>query len=158
MIQSFLDAGGLYLGTFLYGILAGLIPFVVPAEILLFGIAAKYTDWHVLAAAAVLTAAGQMVAKVMLYYGARGAIERAQGKRRAQIDRVQAKLEKWKDKPLWLLLLSSTVGLPPLYVVSLLAGALKIRIRAFLVVGMTGRVIRFAACVAFPAAIRGVMW
>lgn len=158
MIQSFLDAGGLYLGTFLYGVLAGLIPFVVPAEFLLFGIAAKYTDWRVLAICAFLVAAGQMVAKVILYYGARGAIARAKGKRREQIDRVQAKLDKWKDKPLWLLFVSSTIGLPPLYVVSLLAGALKIRMRAFIAVGMLGRCIRFAACVAFPATIRSIMW
>ena len=158
MIDSFLAAGGLYLGTFLYGVLAGLVPFVVPAEFLLFAVAAKYTDWRVLGACAVLTAAGQMVAKVILYYGARGAIERATGKRKARIDRARAKLERWKDKPLVLLFVSSTVGLPPLYIVSLLAGALKIRMRAFLVIGMTGRVIRFVACVAFPAAIRSFMW
>ena len=158
MIDSFLAAGGLYLGTFLYGIVAGLVPFVVPAEILLFGIAAKYTDWRVLAACAVLTAAGQMVAKVTLYYGARGAIARATGKRKAQIDRVHARLDRWKDKPLVLLFISATVGLPPFYVISLLAGALKIRLRAFLTIGMAGRVIRFAICVAFPATIRSVMW
>lgn len=158
MIDSFLAAGGLYLGTLLYGVVAGLVPFVVPAEFLLFGIAAKYTDWRVLAACAALTAVGQMIAKVVLYYGARGAIERARGKRKAQIDAYRAKLEKWKDKPLVLLFVSSTLGLPPLYIISLLAGALKIRMRAFLVIGTSGRVIRFAACVAFPAAIRSLMW
>ena len=43
---------------------------------------------------------------------------------------------------------SASVGLPPLYVTTLLAGGLGYRFRSFLAIGMLGRVARFAVIVA----------
>jgi|JI10StandDraft_1071094.scaffolds.fasta_scaffold56705_2 membrane protein YqaA with SNARE-associated domain len=150
MTDSIVGAVGIYGGTFVVCFIAGLVP-LVNAEIFLVLVSTMLvTSSAPLPAIVVLAAAGQMVAKVVLYVGARRLIASATGARREKIERAQARIEKWKDRPLWVLFASSTLGLPPFYVVSLLAGALKIRLRAFLAIGMTGRVLRFAVIVAIP--------
>jgi len=60
----------------------------------------------------------------------------------------KADFDRWRDRPRWVLWASATFGLPPFYIISLLAGALEIRLRTFCVIGMTGRVLRFSALVA----------
>ncbi|MEZ4399721.1 MAG: hypothetical protein R3B06_06865 [Kofleriaceae bacterium] len=152
MTESVLGFGGIYLGTFVYCIIAGLVPFVVPAELVLIGLAAKLgAAPAALTAIVVLAASGQMVAKIALFVGARGAIDRASGKRKASIDKARARVEAWREKPLAILFASATFGLPPFYVVSLLAGAMKIRLRVFIILGTVGRLLRFAVVVAIPA-------
>ena len=62
-------------------------------------------------------------------------------------DAVDKALENKADV---LILLSAAVGFPPFYVVSFVAGALKNHFAKFLVAGLVGRSIRFAAVVYFP--------
>jgi membrane protein YqaA with SNARE-associated domain len=52
------------------------------------------------------------------------------------------------------LALSSVIGIPPFYAVSFMAGALRLPVAAFLVIGTTGRVIRFATVFLFPEVFR----
>jgi membrane protein YqaA with SNARE-associated domain len=148
--ESILGVIGLYGGTFVVCFIAGLVP-LINAEVFLVVVATVLVSSAApLPAVVLLAAAGQMVAKVVLYYAARGVIATATGKRREKIERAQARIEKWKDRPLWVLAASATFGLPPFYVVSLLAGALKIRLAPFLAIGMAGRTARFAVIVAIP--------
>jgi membrane protein YqaA with SNARE-associated domain len=42
------------------------------------------------------------------------------------------------------------VGLPPLVLVALAGGALKISFRAFAIIGLAGRYVRFLICVVIP--------
>jgi len=48
------------------------------------------------------------------------------------------------------LAISSTVGLPPFYLVALAAGALKIGFRTFCIMGLVGRTLRFGVIAAIP--------
>lgn len=52
-------------------------------------------------------------------------------------------VERWQGKPLTLLFVSAVTGLPPFYVVSLLAGILEIRLKWFIAIGLIGRILRF---------------
>ena len=150
MTDSVIALFGIYVGTFVFCFGSGLVP-IFNAELFLVAV----STWGVSSLAplpliVLLAAAGQMSAKIILYYTARGALERATGRRKAQIDRARIKMDKWRQRPNWYLLISSTFGLPPFFIISLLAGALKIRLRAFLAIGAVGRVVRFAFIVAVP--------
>ena len=138
---------GIYLGIFLYCFVAGLVP-IVNAELGLIGVVALVPSPAPLPAVVVLAAAGQMIAKVLLYYAAAGAVSMPTGRMRARIERARAWLARWKDRPLWVLWASAVTGIPPFYAISVLAGALEIRLRTFCVIGMAGRVLRFAVVVA----------
>ena len=61
-----------------------------------------------------------------------------------------ARLERWKQRPYFVYGLSSVTGLPPFYLVSLAAGALRIKFTWFCVIGFAGRAVRFAVIVALP--------
>lgn len=148
MTDDLLAMLGIYGGTFIVSILAGLIP-VVNTEVYLIGLVRLAVDRAEQLPAIVLAAAvGQMVAKVGLYYAGQGLLELPRGRYRAQVDKVRAKIDQWKTKPYLVYAISSVFGLPPLYLTVLAAGAMKIRFRPFLAIGLTGRVIRFAAIVA----------
>jgi membrane protein YqaA with SNARE-associated domain len=140
---------GLYAGTFVVCLLAGLIP-LINAEIYLIGLigVGAVSSPRSLPAIVLLAALGQMVAKIILYYAALGMFELPSGRHKAKIEAARARMEKWRDKPTWVLAVSSTTGLPPFYLVSLAAGALKIRLRTFLTIGMIGRVVHFSVVVA----------
>ncbi|HVK77624.1 MAG TPA: VTT domain-containing protein [Kofleriaceae bacterium] len=141
---------GIYLGTFLFCFGSGLVP-IFNAELFLVAVSSMWVSSVApLPAIVLLAAAGQMTAKIFLYYGARSTLERATGRRKEKIEKARAKLDKWRQRPNWYLLVSSTIGLPPFFIISLLAGALKIRLRRFLLIGTIGRVVRFAVLVALP--------
>jgi membrane protein YqaA with SNARE-associated domain len=144
-----LEALGIYGGTFLVCLIGGLIP-IVNTELFLVGLIAvgAVRSAASLPAIVVLASAGQMIAKLILYYTGRGMFELPRGRWKAKIEATRARVEKWRHKPNMVLAVSSTVGLPPLYMVSLAAGALRMRLRTFLTIGMIGRVIHFAVVVA----------
>ena len=148
MTTHILAAVGLYAGTFIVCFLAGLIP-LINAELFLVVVAlAAVSSPAPLPAIVLLAALGQMAAKVVLYYAALGMLELPSGKRKAKIEKARARIEKWRHKPKMVLAVSATLGLPPFYLVSLAAGALKIRLRTFFAIGMAGRIVRFAVIIA----------
>jgi membrane protein YqaA with SNARE-associated domain len=148
MTHDLIAAVGLYLGTFLVCLIGGLVP-IVNTEVFLVGLIAlgAVKSPSSLPAIVLLASLGQMVAKVILYYAGLGMFELPRGRHKEKIDAARARLERWRQKPNLVLAVSSTVGLPPLYLVSLAAGALKMRLRTFLAIGMAGRIVHFAAVV-----------
>lgn len=138
---------GIYAGTFVVCFLAGLIP-LINCELWLLAVTLMVASPAPLPLVVVLAAAGQMAAKLLLYLAAKGVIELPTGRFAAKVEKARAKVQKWKDRPRWVLWASSILGLPPFYVISLLAGVLEIRLRTFLMIGMTGRVLRFGVLVA----------
>ena len=133
---------GIFLGTFLYCFVAGLIP-VVNAEIWVIGVAGLVTTSAPLPAVVLLASAGQMAAKVLLYYAALGAVSLPTGRYQKKVERARAWVARWKERPKLVLWASAVTGIPPFYVISLLAGALEIRLRTFVIIGTSGRVNRF---------------
>ena len=150
MIDSLAGELGLYAGTFVVCFVAGLVP-LVNAEIYLIGVTTMVvTSPAPLPMVVLLAALGQMVAKVLLYYGALGALELPGGRHRERLARARVRMQAWQEKPKWILFASALLGLPPFYLVSLAAGALRIGIRTFCVLGLIGRILRFAVIVAIP--------
>jgi membrane protein YqaA with SNARE-associated domain len=138
---------GIYGGSFVVSIIAGLIP-VVNTEVFLVGLVRFGVDRpEQLPGIVIASAVGQMVAKIGLYYAGQGLLELPRGRHRAKIEAVRRKIEQWKTKPYLVFAISSVVGLPPLYLTVLAAGAMKIRFVPFLVIGLAGRLIRFAVIV-----------
>lgn len=69
-------------------------------------------------------------------------------------------VERCRRHPHWMLGtygVSSLVGLPPFMAMSILAGAVRMRLATFLSVGLVGRFIRFSALAASPALISGYL-
>jgi membrane protein YqaA with SNARE-associated domain len=139
---------GIYGGTFLVSFIAGLVP-LVNTEVALVGVIRLAVDRSSQLPALVIAAStGQMLAKIGLYYTGQGLLELPRGRQRARIERVREKLAQWETKPYLVYTVSSVVGLPPFYLTVLAAGAMKIRFRAFLVIGLAGRLTRFAVIAA----------
>jgi len=139
---------GVYAASFVIGFVSGLVPFV-NSELYLVAVS-TIAARHSLAPIALLTAAGQMVAKTILFYAGRGVFNINMGKFEKKIESVQEKFQDWENKVDALILLSAFVGIPPFYVVSFVAGALKLHYIRFLAAGMVGRSVRFAVIIYFP--------
>lgn len=141
---------GLYGGSVVVCFLAGLIPLINTEAFLV-----AVSMWGVSSPAqlplvVVLGAIGQMTAKVLLYYAGLGMFELPRGRWKAKIEKARASLDRWSKRPYLIFALSSSTGLPPFYLVSIAAGAMRIGFRAFCVIGLLGRIVRFAVIVAIP--------
>lgn len=122
-------------------VVSGLVP-LVNAEALVVG-AAIAAPPGLATAVAFTGALGQMIAKLVLYGGGRGAgavaHKKAEGRARAMANRLES-------RPLALggfYFASASVGLPPLYLMSIVAGLARMSLWTFLILGMTGRFLRF---------------
>src|SRR5262245_39630193 len=117
---------GIYGGSFVVSIVAGLVP-VVNTEVFLVGLVRFGVDGpEQLPGIVIASATGQMVAKVGLYYAGQGLLELPRGRYRAKIETVRRKIEQWRTKPYLIYAISAVVGVPPLYLTVLAAGAMKI--------------------------------
>ncbi|MFD9893594.1 hypothetical protein ACFWY9_29975 [Amycolatopsis sp. NPDC059027] len=122
----------------------------------------------------VAAAVGQVAGKLLYFLAARGSIrlprflhERLHRERRntrwreylrARTKWLKAKLDALRERcvrnPLWMngtYGISALVGLPPLMATTLLAGLVRMRLSAFLVTGLAGRLVRFSVLAASPA-------
>lgn len=148
MTDDLLATLGIYGGTFLVSLISGLVP-LINAEVFLVGLIRLAVHGPSQLPGIVIAAAtGQMVAKIGLYYAGQGLLELPRGRHREKIETVRRKLERWQTKPYLIYAISSVTGLPPFYLTVLAAGAMKIRFRAFLAIGLAGRLIRFTVIVA----------
>jgi len=137
--------------TFLLALASGLVPFVINTELFLVGVAVL-TDASPAAMVAAATS-GQMLGKFAVYQAGRGALN-VEWIRRAASSRAATALSGRPQKALAVLALSSVTGFPPFYAVSFMAGTLRLSLAAFLAIGTTGRVIRFAAAFLAPDLFR----
>ena len=141
----------LYAATFLLALGSGLIPFVINTELYLLGVAAL-TDASPAVIVALATS-GQMAGKFAVYQAGRGALN-VGWIRRSASSRAAIAMNRRPANALAVVALSSVAGCPPFYAVSFLAGTLRLPLAAFLAIGITGRVIRFAAIFLVPGLFR----
>jgi membrane protein YqaA with SNARE-associated domain len=95
-----------------------------------------------------------MVSHSLLFHAARGAAKvggRKREKLEARIARARARVERWGNKRLALLISSAVLGLPPFLLTCIAAGALQIPYRLFVTVGLAGRIVRFTAIAVIAA-------
>lgn len=153
MTHDLLAMLGIYGGTFAVAFIAGLVP-LVNAEVFLVGLVRLAVDHSSqLPVLAIAAATGQMVAKLGLYHAGRGMLELPRGRTQAKILAARARLEQWRARPYLVYSVSSVFGLPPFYLTVLAAGAMAIRLQAFLMIGFAGRLVRFSVLVALTWAV-----
>lgn len=103
---------------------------------------------------ALLTAFGQMLAKSALYLAGRGVLSLPLRSGR-KLDALRARLEGNRAGVTGVLFASACAGVPPFYVVSVLAGTLRWSLPRFVVVGFCGRLLRFTIVLGLPQALKG---
>lgn len=99
---------------------------------------------------AVTAVVGQMVGKAAIYWLAlRGAARLNAPHLARRLDRWRAKIDR-PARATPVLLLSSTFGVPPLYVLTILAGSLRLRFGVFLLAATVGRAVHFGTLALLP--------
>jgi membrane protein YqaA with SNARE-associated domain len=143
----------LYVVSFVVCILSGFLPFV-NAEAYLLALSTVAPPEHAVPLTATATL-GQMVAKSVLFCGGSGAIRvHALARWKNRIDRAHERVMSWPGGTGAALFASASVGIPPFYAVSVVAGSLGIPFGRFAVIGFLGRFLRFGSVYAIPLLLR----
>lgn len=144
-----LSGTGIYLGCFLLSIISALVPWVNGEVVLLSltTLAHSPTDLFILV---LLASAGQMAGKCALYWAGRGVVPFGTNHMGQKIEAWKERFQQMGSRHLAFVFVSSILGIPPFYVVTLLAGALRVRFGPFLLTGASGRLLRFGALVYIP--------
>jgi membrane protein YqaA with SNARE-associated domain len=144
-----LSLTGLYLGCFGLSIVSALVPWV-NGELLLLSLTALARSPFDLGILVLLASAGQMVGKCFLYWAGRGSCRIQSARISGVVGFWKKRLEEAPSRLLAFVFVSSALGIPPFYIVTLLAGALRIKFGIFISVGALGRLVRFGLLVAIP--------
>jgi membrane protein YqaA with SNARE-associated domain len=139
---------GIYIATVVVCLIGAVFP-IMNAELYMLFVS-SLADPGVLVPVVLLGAAGQITGKVVMYYGGRSAPRIIPARAVAKIDAVRARLEGTVGRQSLIVFVSAVTGFPPLYVVSVVAGVMRLPLAAFVLCGFSGRVIRFAIIVSFP--------
>jgi len=122
----------------------------VNAEVIVLSLPAMAPSKAALVVLLLTATAGQMTGKCFLYWAGRKGNKVLSGRAGKALTRWRESLESRPAKAVLLVLISSIVGLPPFYVMTILAGALRMNFLVYLAAGTTGRLIRFGALVMLP--------
>lgn len=148
---------GLCLATFLYSVASALIP-LLNEEVYL-GALGTRTSVSATLGLSVAAGAGQTVGKLVWYGAARWSMESRWVQRQLAKPKVRSSYDAWMERTrdrAWyaaaVVFLAASVGLPPLLVMAVIAGSLRMRIGVFALACLVGRTARFLAILA------GVSW
>jgi membrane protein YqaA with SNARE-associated domain len=147
VLESLQAGGGIYVAMLVIAAISGVFP-LVNSEIALASIAMSGASVGQLLVLAAIVAVGQTITHTTLYVSAHELATLGEKRRatlHARIERARAAVARWGDRSLLLLFASATIGLPPMMLVAVVSGALGIRLRTFVAVGLVGRALRFAA-------------
>ena len=139
-------------GYYALAVVSALVPWV-NAEVIMLSAVPLAGSPSRLALLVGLVTLGQMTGKATIYWIARHAVRPQAPRLQRAIDRWREPLERRPQLALGVMLLSSTVGLPPLYIITLAAGALHVAFGRFLAVGTVGRLLHFAVLAFVPQLI-----
>ena len=137
--------------TFFLAFASGIIPFVFNMELYLLAVA-TLTDAPPVAIVGLATT-GQTIAKFLLYLVGKGALNIRWVKRSAA-SKAAGAFAKRPGSGLSIVAVSAVVGVPPLYGVSLIAGTLRLPLMAFMLIIVTGFLIRFGGIYFVPELFR----
>jgi membrane protein YqaA with SNARE-associated domain len=145
----------LVVGVLVIGFVSAFVP-VVSIELALVGAAATGSSGKLLAAQVLAAAAGQMVGKSCFFLGGRTAFvawakrKPHQSPRGKRLGGLVARAARQRAAAAMTVFVSAVTGLPPFAVVSALAGAWRLRLSSFVVLGLAGRSTRFAGVLLVP--------
>lgn len=150
------------LGVLGIGIASALVPLVnIEAYLGALGALADRPGLWLVGLAAAL---GQMIGKVVWYYLGASSLDWRWVRRRIETPRAQLRLETWRlrvdERPLAagaLTFVSALAGLPPLAVLAVLAGQLRMSLTLFVTLGVAGRWLRFSAVLGLAEWVSGML-
>ena len=148
---------GVFVSCFGLTILSAIVPWV-NAEVILLSLAALVDSPLALVVLVIVATAGQMVGKCVVYWTGRRSGRLHSPRVADALERWRHRLAKHPSNAVTLVLVSSIVGIPPFYPVTLAAGALGVDFWRFLVAGTVGRLVRFGALAFVPHLVRGAVW
>jgi membrane protein YqaA with SNARE-associated domain len=93
----------------------------------------------------VVVTIGQMSGKCIVYLAGRRGARIGSGRMAERIAKWQARAAGSPGRAVLLVAFSSVVGIPPFYVMSAIAGAVRMNLGWFLAAGTLGRLVRFSA-------------
>jgi membrane protein YqaA with SNARE-associated domain len=152
--ESLIGRYGLYLTTYIVGVISGFVP-VVNLEVFLVWVAAL-TPSSQGVAITVLATFGQMTAKTLMYLAGAGILKISVRKPGKRLQAVQMKMAQWQHRMGLFMFLSAFLGVPPFYVVSIASGICRVPLQVFIIWGFAGRLLRFAITVFFPHLLKGL--
>lgn len=139
----------MYATCFSLSIVSALLPWVNGEVLMLSYSAFANSPWE-RAVLALLASSGQIVGKCVLYWAGRGAIPLGSGKVGKIVNSCKDRFERSTLHPMWLVFISALSGIPPFYVITVLAGAFRLKFSHFIAVGTCGRVLHFGALALVP--------
>ena len=150
----------LIIGTFLFSVASALIP-VLNAEAYLAVVAAKahdVSDWQI----ALMGAVGQTVGKIIWYYAGWHSLKLRWMKKKMETEKWRESYERWNIRISGrpglagaITFASAVGGFPPLAVIAVLAGTLRMNLAVFVATVTVGRMLRFWAVLAGVGLIFG---
>ena len=126
------------------------------AEVIVLSLPAVAPSRTALALLVVIATVGQMTGKCLVYWAGRKGNRVLPGRAGMALEKMKDRLATRPSKAAALVLVSSLVGLPPFFLVTFVAGAVKMNFVAFMTAGLAGRLVRFGALVMVPQLM--VMW
>lgn len=149
MKDALLASFGLYGGTLVLALVAGLFP-LLSVEVFLIGLSAlTHPSFSEILVLALLAAIGHQIAKTVTYVGGVAALER--GSLAARIEKHRAKIERWNKAPHLVLALAGAFGIPPMILLGFIAHPLmRIRFVPFTLIVFVTRFGRFVVVAGAP--------
>ncbi len=136
----------LLLGTFLFSVASALIP-VLNVEIYL---AALPSVEERAFEFAVVAGTGQTIGKIFWFYAGIHSMKVSWLKRKMETEKWQASYQKWHQRIVGRPVLAGTItfvsafsGFPPLAIIAVLAGSLRMNLPLFIGTTLVGRILRF---------------
>jgi len=146
---------GLYVATYLICVVSGLFP-VVNGEVYLLAVSAV-SPARALLPLTMAAALGQMTANSALYLVGRGALHLPLARNGGRLRAVRERVERYRGRTGLLTFVSAVAGVPPLSLVSVVSGTMRLRFGVFFGTGVCGRFLRFGLVVAVPQALKAVV-
>ena len=137
-------------------VVSAVVPWV-NAEVIVLSFPALAQSQLELTVLVLVATAGQMTGKIAVYWTGRRAGDLPKARMAEAIERWRGRLERRPASALGFVFLSSAVGIPPFYVMSLLAGALKLSFARYFFVGACGRLVRFGLLAFSPQLLLGML-
>lgn len=138
----------LWLTTFAVCVVGSFIP-LINTEVYLLSVSAL-SPAEFMGPLVVAATVGQMAGKVAMFYGGRGIGRMRSARVRLHVSRMRRRLQRRPNVARFTLFSSATLGLPPLYVVSIACGTIGMGILSFVLIGSVGRLIHFAIVAMLP--------
>jgi len=147
-VTTLLSPAQFFITSFGVAFLSGFLPLVnIEAYLVSAVVMGGAASWVSLVIACTL---GQMAAKCLIYFSGRGLLKLPYPRHGGKREKIEAWLRRREGQAGGVLFVSALVGFPPFYLLSLLAGSLRIPFAVFLAAGVPGRFIRFALFAWFP--------